>query len=387
MKRRSFLRLGAAAVATPSLAAGAPGLLAASRPRVRGTPDGGVPVQQGPLRFHANENPLGLGPRAREAVMDAVARAHTYPLDEPSAAFARAVAAHHGVDPASILPGNGSSEILQVAAQALAGPDGVVVQAAPTFGTLGQAAAAAGIEVRTAPLTPGGAHDLEALERLAEDALARGRTPLVYVCNPNNPTGTLTPVDAVEAWIRRAGGRIRFFVDEAYFEYVRDPGYRSLDHLATDLEQVLVARTFSKVHGMAGLRVGYGIAHPATVEALRPWLSDVNVNGLGLAAALAALDDGEHVERSLQANRTAMEVVSSTLDELGIEHFPSHANFVMHRVTGDLETYQARMAERGLKVGRAFPPMLDRNRLSLGTPDQMRRWAETVRDFRARGWI
>jgi histidinol-phosphate aminotransferase len=138
---------------------------------------------------------------------------------------------------------------------------------------------------------------------------------------------------------------------------------------------------------MAGIRLGYGIAHPETARSLQAFAAGTNCNHLALVAGLAALDDDGWVGKSVGANFEARQVTYKALDELGLEYLPSHTNFVMHRISGDLRQYINRMGEAGIRVGRPFPPMLDFNRLSFGTPEQMEKHAETLRDFRRKGWI
>ena len=145
---------------------------------------------------------------------------------------------------------------------------------------------------------------------------------------------------------------------------------------------VLVVRTFSKVYGMAGIRLGYGITHPETASRLVGSATRNNINHLAGVAALASLEDAGFVRQSLDVNERGKEILYGCLDDLGIERLPSHTNFVMHRVNGDLKTYNTRMREHGIRVGRPFPPMLDYSRVSIGLPSEMERFAETLRAFR-----
>ena len=150
---------------------------------------------------------------------------------------------------------------------------------------------------------------------------------------------------------------------------------------------VLVVRTFSKIYGLAGLRIGYGIAHPDTAARLADFASRNNINQLAIAAAGASFRDEVLMRKSRAANRESREMVEATLDELDLERLPTQANFLMHRINGDLATYRGRMAEAGFLVGRDFPPMLDWNRLSFGLPEDMGRFCDTLREFRGKGWI
>jgi histidinol-phosphate aminotransferase len=150
---------------------------------------------------------------------------------------------------------------------------------------------------------------------------------------------------------------------------------------------VVVVRTFSKIYGMAGMRLGYGVAHPDTVRHLEQFAADTNTNELALRAGLASLHDSGLVTRGVQSNARAAAILGECLDELGLEALPSHTNFVMHRINGDLRAYINRMAEHNIQVGRPFPPMLSYNRVSLGLPEEMERFAETLREFRSNGWV
>jgi len=148
-----------------------------------------------------------------------------------------------------------------------------------------------------------------------------------------------------------------------------------------------VVRTFSKIYAMAGMRLGYGIAHPQTAERVRPFLSRNNPNHLAGVAGVASLQDPELVGRSVAVNQEARSILCDCLDELGLDYLPSQTNFVMHRIHGELKDYNDRMEEAGFRVGRPFPPMLDYSRVSMGLPEDMSRFADTLRAFRQKGWI
>ena len=150
---------------------------------------------------------------------------------------------------------------------------------------------------------------------------------------------------------------------------------------------MVVVRTFSKIYGLAGLRLGYGIAHPDTAARLSDFASRNNVNQLAIAAADASFRDEGLMTKSREVNRQSRDMVEATLDELGLDRMPTQANFLMHRINGDLATYRNRMADVGFLVGRDFPPKLDWNRLSFGLPEDMGRFCDTLRDFRKKGWI
>jgi histidinol-phosphate aminotransferase len=385
MERRDFLRMGAGLAGGAALIplAGVPGPTTWSG--AREALAAGARSVDGPVRLSSNENPLGVPQSAREAIVRAFGEAHHYP-GTAMQALRRALADHHEVEPSGILLGCGSTEVLQMAVQSRIRPGLRVVVPDPTFEDVHRYVLphAGEVEVVRVPLLPGSfAHDLEAMEARAREATG---PCVVYICNPNNPTGTVTPVAPIRAWIDRAPD-LFFLVDEAYVEYAEDPAYEALDRLAWRRRNVVVARTFSKAYGLAGIRVGYSVAHPESTERMRLFATPTNPGQPACVAALAALGDRDYVQRGLEINRRSREIVLKVLDELELSSMPTHTNFVLHRIQGDLELYRRRMAEAGFLVGRAFPPYLDHNRVSLGLPEEMERWAGVLRGFRDRGWV
>ncbi len=377
MKRRAFLRNGLLALGAPAVlpsGARADAFLTLRQRRQSGDS----------IRLSSNENPLGIPPASKEAIVGGMGEANRYP-GASRRALQQAVADRHGIPTNGIVLGNGSTEVLQMGVQARLDPQLRLVAPAPTFEDVFEYSEPhPWIDLKPVPLLSDHAHDLTAMEEATKGAPG---PVLVYVCNPNNPTGSLTSVDDVETWISRAPENVHFLVDEAYFEFVDSSSYRSLDRLALENPNVVVARTFSKVYGMAGMRLGYGITHPETARALQAFAAGTNCNHLALVAGLAALADEEWIGKSVGANLQSRQVTYAVLDELDLEYLPSHTNFVMHRISGDLRQYINRMGEAGIRVGRPFPPMLDFNRLSFGLPEEMERHAETLRDFRRKGWI
>jgi histidinol-phosphate aminotransferase len=370
MQRRTFFRAG--------VAAGLAGF-------VRPTPAFALapaPIRRaGPLRLNSNENPMGLAPSAREAALAGMSEANRYPFTAMGP-LREAIAARHGTTPAHVLLGNGSTEILRVAVAA--GATGTLIVAEPTFEDITDYARPFGYRVERVPLTAAFAHDIAAMRDRA--AVSDGPV-VVYLCNPNNPTATLTDCGEIASWIQDAPERVFFVVDEAYFDFVDDAGYWSFDQVALTRPNVLLVRTFSKIFGMAGLRAGYGIAHADTAARLGGHLTQSTPNHLAQVAAIASLQDEELIPRGRLANQRARRILLDVLGELELAALPSHANFVMHRIPGDLRTYQGRMRERGVQVGRAFPPMMGYNRVSIGLPAEMEEFAGILRDFRGRGWV
>jgi len=374
MERRAFLQAG--------LALGVTGVGGATAPRTAFS----LPTRlqtDGLLRLSSNENALGLAPAARRAVIDGIVEANRYP-GAKRRELTEALAEKHGVSPDSIVLGCGSTEVLQVMVQSTASRRATLVSADPTFEDVFDYGIPEDYTVKRVSLDEGLAHDIGQMQDLA----SRSWDPvLVYICNPNNPTGTLTSCRDVEAWIESAPGNVKFMIDEAYFEYVDDAGYWSAMKLIEQHPNVVVARTFSKIYGMAGMRLGYGVAHPDTAAHLRRFMCQMNTNELALRAGLASLRDEALVGRSIDANTRAKQILCECLDELDLEYIPTQTNFVMHRINGDLDTYRKRMREYNVQVGRPFPPMLTYNRLSFGLPEEMERFTGILREFRKKGWV
>jgi histidinol-phosphate aminotransferase len=374
MERRSFLRTG--------LAFGAVGMsgglsllpeIAHASPRVS---------SDSTLRLNSNENPFGVAPAARSAIIDNLGEANRYPRTIRTD-MVEALATLHGVKPANIVLGNGSTEVLQMSVQALAKPGAKLVLADPTFEDVPRYANPYTYDLQKVPLDSNYAHDIGRMKEIVDASSGRA---LVYICNPNNPTGTLTPSADIDAWIKSGADDVYFLVDEAYYEYCTDAGYWSCVKFIDD-PNVIVSRSFSKIYGMAGMRLGYAVTHEKTADMLRAYIASSNANYLALAAGHASLKDTELIARSRKANTEGTRILHEALDEADLEYLPSYTNFVMHRIRGDQNIYRGRMAEAGARVGRNFPPMLNYNRLSIGTPEEMERFVSILRDFHKKGWV
>jgi len=376
MQRRTFVRTGVAAGllgmgVEPTLRDGAWAM-----PRARRA--------EGPIRLSSNENPLGLAPAARQAVIDNIPNANRYPFAVVSP-LKKALAAKHGVAEESLVLGAGSTEVLQMAVQVMGQGNATFISADPTYEDVPSYAKPWDLRVEKVPLRADHSHDIG---RMREVANRVDGQVLVYICNPNNPTGSLTRCSEIDEWIGSASERTNFLVDEAYFEYAeKEPGYWTSLKWIADRPNVMVVRTFSKIFGMAGMRLGYGMAHPETAAKLSGLAGKNNANYLACAAGLASLEDDGLVARSIESNQQAGGVLHGVLEDLDIAYLPSHTNFLMHRIKGELATYRERMLEAGFAVGRPFPPMLTYNRVSLGLPEEMEHFAAVLRTFRERGWV
>jgi histidinol-phosphate aminotransferase len=324
------------------------------------------------VRISSNENPYGPSPAAFAAMRRAFDVAWRYP-DEAADELAGDLAKMHGVSRDHILLGAGSSEILKLCAAAFTGPGKAAVTADPTFEALARYAQVRGAEVVKVPLTADYRHDLAKM-------LPAG-AGLVYLCNPNNPTASLTPAAEVRAFLAQvsAGGAgTAVLVDEAYAHYVESKDWESVLPQVNDRPRLIVARTFSKIYGMAGLRCGYAVAQPETIELLRPHQAFDSLSVMALAAARGSLADKSHVERSLRLNRETKELVRSRLEAMGYRPIPSAANFLMVDLLRDVGGVIGALRERGVEVGRRFPAMPTFLRVTIGTQPQMERFLSAL---------
>jgi histidinol-phosphate aminotransferase len=322
------------------------------------------------VRLSSNENPYGPSPAAFNAMRQAFDLAWRYP-DEAADALVTELARIHGVPSDHVLLGNGSGEILKLCAAAFTGPGKPLVMADPTFEAIGRYARAAGAEVVKVPLTSDHRHDLQRM-------LPAG-AGLVYLCNPNNPTATLTPKAEVQAFLERVPAGTMVLVDEAYFHYAESGDYESVVPRIKDRPNLVVARTFSKIYGMAGLRCGYAVAQPKTIARLLEQHVWDNVNIMALVAARASLGDSGHVERSRRLNREVKSWLRSELTGMGFRSLPSETNFMMIDLRRDVGPVIDALQREGVEVGRRFPALPEHLRVTIGTRPQMEAFVAALR--------
>jgi len=341
----------------------------------------GMPIEElerefgirGSIKLASNENPLGPSPRAVHAIGAALAQLHRYP-DGSTFYLKRRLAERHGVSPDEILVGNGSNELIELVVRTFLRPRDEAVIADQAFAVYRMVTQAVGATPRIVPLRDF-THDLEAIA----DAV-RPATRLVFLANPNNPTGTIFRRAAWEDLLRTLRGRQLLVVaDDAYADFVADTEYPDTIHVRGDgAVPVVTLRTFSKLYGLAGLRVGYAVAPPAVIEALGRIRQPFNVNQLAQIGALAALDDTEHVQRTLAVNREGMTYLTEAFRELDLPYVPSAANFIMIRVGDGARVYDA-LLRRGVIVRPmdfyGFPEYV---RATVGLPEENRRFIEAL---------
>ena len=330
------------------------------------------PVREGVVRLSSNENPFGPSPRALKAMTEAFNLACRYP-DEHADELVSSLAKMNGVDSSQILLGDGSGEILKLCADVFTGPltntnaaagRGALVVADPTFEAILVHAKNNDAEVVKVPLTEGYAHDLTKMMSSANEGL-------VYICNPNNPTASITPKEELRDFIAKTSPQTMILVDEAYFHYADSPDYDSVIALVKEHPNLIVSRTFSKIYGMAGLRCGYCVAQKEPIDRLRRNQMWDSVNCMALAAATVSLDDLDHVPNGQRLNREAKTFVTSELDKMGYHQIPSQANFIMFDCKRPVAPLIQAMKERKIHVGRLFPALPNHMRLTIGKKAEM----------------
>ena len=299
------------------------------------------------VELGSNENPYGASPTAKQAIVDALAGLHIYP-DPLGGDLKRALATRHGVETTNLLLGNGSHELLMQFAQVFAGPGDEVVASQYGFAVYALAAQAAGATLRLAPALPADhamprGHDLDALR----DAIGP-RTRLVYLANPNNPTGTWFSDAAFASFLAGVPEHVLVVVDEAYAEFVDAAEYASALALRARYPNLVVTRTFSKAYALAGLRIGYAVADPALIAVMERVRESFNVNALGLAAAQAALADGEHLAASVAGNRAQRQALADALRARGLAVSPSQTNFLLVEFGAQTSRLEAALVARGV---------------------------------------
>jgi histidinol-phosphate aminotransferase len=325
----------------------------------------------GSVKLASNENPLGPSPKALQAIQARLGDLHLYP-DGDCFYLKQHLAAKLGVTPERLIFGNGSNEIIELAARTFMRPDDEAVMARQAFivyKLLVQSLGGVAREVALRDFT----HDLEAI-----GAAISPRTRIVFLANPNNPTGTIYRRAAWESFLERVPDHVLVIADEAYFEYVDDADYPD-SLLSQDRgKTILSLRTFSKVYGLAALRIGYGIAPVEVIGLMQRVRQPFNVNSVAQWAARAALDDDEHVRRSRDVNRRGLDFLAREFDRLGLRHVPSHANFILVHVGDAGRVYQRLLAQGVIVRPVAVYEFPEYVRVTVGTMAENRRFSEAL---------
>jgi histidinol-phosphate aminotransferase len=316
------------------------------------------------VKLASNENPRGIGPRTRAAIEAAIADIARYP-DGNGFELKQALAKRYGVDAGSIVLGNGSNDVLELVALAFLGPGRAAVFSQHCFAVYPLATQARGARSIVVPAKDYG-HDLETMAKAVDD-----ETYVAWLANPNNPTGTFARSEAIEAFLRRVPERVLVVLDEAYNEYLPHDLKADSARWLKRHPNLVITRTFSKAYGLAGLRVGYALAHPSVADVMNRVRQPFNVNSMALAAAAAALDDMEFVARSYAENLQGLRQLEEGARRLALDFIPSYGNFITVRVGKAAEIYK-RLLRRGVIVrpiggGYGLPEHL---RVTVGTAQE-----------------
>ncbi|MFB5067681.1 MAG: histidinol-phosphate transaminase [Candidatus Wallacebacter cryptica] len=329
------------------------------------------------IKLASNENPLGMGSKARSAILENLDSVHVYP-DGSAVGLRNKLAKQLAVEPEQIIVGNGSDELIKLTAETYLMPGDEVIICEPTFSQYRFAAALMGAKIVSVPLD-NYRYDLNAMaEQISE------HTKIIFVCNPNNPTGTIVDTTELERFLSGVPKQILVVIDEAYYEYVRSDVYPQTIDLLQDYPNLLITRTFSKIHALAALRVGYGVADPSVINAMLKTKEPFNVNSLAQAAAAAALDDQDHLQRSIEVNELGKRYLYEQFAEMGLESIPTETNFVLVALESDADAVCRQLMARGviIRSGASFglPSCV---RITIGTMEQNRRMMGALKEVLA----
>lgn len=327
-------------------------------------------------RLLANENPWGPSKKAITAIAESASKGNRYVYGSTKK-MVQMLAEKEGVGQENILMAAGSTDILEKTAFALCLKGGNVVSADPSYLSLVKTATSIGATWKNIPLTPDYAHDLDAMDKAID-----GDTKLVYICNPNNPTGSLTPTDKVKAFCKSASKKVPVFVDEAYLELMDNAAANTTAGLVAEGYDIIVCRTFSKIHGMAGLRVGYMVARPERIEMIRKLVrTEMGMCVTSLEGAMASLQDVAFQNYTRQHNKEGREYVFAELKKAGMDPIPSYTSFILFPIQMPVKEMLDKMLLKGVGIrgyeinGRPYA------RVSIGTMDELKLFTKTLHDI------
>lgn len=328
------------------------------------------------IRAGTNENPWGPSRVAIQAIYRSLHMSNKYGGDRRG--LISLVAGINNVPSDHVAVGTGSGEILKVAALIATLDRGSIVCADPTYHDLVRYAGRVGSEIIRVPVDEGLGTDLNAMRKAI-----RSDTQCVYLVNPNNPIPSIIEKNALREFVLEISQDRMVFIDEAYYEFVENPDYGTMMDLVRDgHKNIIVARTASKIHGLAGLRIGFGFAHPDLITEINNRKTG-NINVLGLDAAYASYQDEEFQRFTIRKNKESLAIVEGMHEELGHRYVKSNANFTFFETGRDVREVNAAFRKEGIMVGRPFPPMLDWLRVSMAKPDEMRYFVQTYKKLYA----
>lgn len=377
--RRSFIRtLGVGGAGVLSLPAwiSARGLEAGTLPEASAV---AAAARASVIKLDSNENPNGPVPAVIREVQKSFRTAALYPArsEQP---VRDAIAKANAVKSDQVMLGCGSGEVLRLAVQAFCSPAKHLVSALPSFESPAQYARILGLPVREIPLDSELRIDLAAMARASRGA------GLVFLCNPNNPTGHVHSAAAVKGFIDevlRTEPEVIVLVDEAYHEFVDEPSYASAVPMISNTPRVFVSRTFSKIYGMAGMRLGYALGAPATLTRMEALRLPNGIGGLTQVAGLAALSDPAQLAKEQRENRAARAFATKWFVDAGFNVIPSQTNFILVQLNRDAGAFGIACAKHDVLVGRVFPPLTTHTRISIGTMDEMQRAVQVFKQVLA----
>lgn len=317
------------------------------------------------VRLSSNENPFGPSPAVREAMQKAFDVGCRYPYSYQQELL-EMLAKKEGVSTEHIVITGGSTEGLKITGLTYGIDSGELIACDPTFLAMLNYGEQFGAHINKVPVDEEMRYDLDEIEKRITN-----ETKLIFLCNPNNPTGTIVPADRLRDFCETVSKRAVVFSDEAYYDFITEPNYPSMIELVKDGQNVIVSRTFSKVYGLAGIRIGYLVARPDIAARLRRKVVAFT-NVLALFAAKAALEDQQFYNFSLMMNKKAKLHIYTELDKMGLEYVHSHTNFVFFKTGRDIRQLNAEMRKQGVIIGRPFPPFNDWCRISTGTMDEVK---------------
>lgn len=321
-----------------------------------------------------NENPYSPSPKMKESISKLDPDLCRYPFAHINA-LEKKIAEKEGLSPENIVVCSGSREGLNAVGLKYGLQGGEVLSCIPTYLALLNYSEQFGSKIRALPLNQEMEFDLKSMEKNIN-----ADTKLIFVCNPNNPTGTKLDDSVLESFCLRASEKSTVFVDEVYKDYVEDGEFRSMKHLVDKTNKLIISRTFSKVYGLAGIRVGYLIVPASMSRSFREILMS-GTNVLACMLASTALEDESFYQYSLAKNRQAKQIMYSCFEELGLRYIRSHANFVFFNSGRDIQELRKSYADRGVDVGRPFPPYNDWCRVSTGRIEDVELFARVTRDL------
>lgn len=327
------------------------------------------------IKLASNENPLGCSPKAVEALIKWTREASLYP-DGNCTELRNALAERFNLDPGQFLFGAGSDQILEIIAQTYINPGDTTLTCWPSFSRYEAVTRIMDGKMVRVPLKQHYRFDLDGILSSITDT-----TRIIWICNPNNPTGTIITAEEQKAFLEKVPGNVLVVLDEAYYEYARGGDYPESVQLLNEYQNVIILRTFSKVYGLAGLRVGYAISSKEIIELLNRVRGPFNVNAAAQAAALAALDDQEFVQMSVRTNQAGKQYLYQAFEEMGLEYIPTHTNFIMVNVEkNSLEIFRA-LLQKGVIIRSGDIFDMDKwIRVTIGTPEQNMRLIDALKE-------